>query len=101
MLNLLRGIGSDLAGTVGFARGALEAVVFGGLAALALFVTNADLTVLGLSEESIPIAVALFLIGIRTAEGFADQIDPAKKRGSAEEEFPAEPITPPPGGDMA
>ncbi len=57
-----------------------EAVVFGGLAAIALYFTSADLTVLGFSEESIPLVIAIFLIGIRTIEGFADQIDPAKQR---------------------
>lgn len=80
MLDLLRGLGGNLAASVGFARGALEAVVFGGLAAITLFFTSADLTVLGLSEESIPVAIAIFLIVMRTVEGFADQIDPAKQR---------------------
>lgn len=80
MLDTLRGLGNNLAATVGFARGAVEAAIFGGLAAITLYFTSADLTVLGFSEESIPIAVAGFLIAIRTLEGFVDQIDPAKQR---------------------
>ena len=55
---------------VGLVRGAVEAAVLGGLGALIIYVTSADL---GSWVWVAPVIVQ----GIRFLEGLADQIDPA------------------------
>lgn len=71
--NLLRGIvGSPW--VVGLARGIAEAAVLAGLAVLAGALVSEDVP-----AALLPLGPAL-LAGIRTLEGIADNIDPAKKR---------------------
>jgi len=79
IINALRGIGFKHA-HVGAARGLLEATVIGGLTAFGLAFTSLDLEVLGVPTYVIPFAVGGVLFGKRTAEGWADGIDPTTPR---------------------
>ncbi len=80
MFQTLRGLNDALPVVVGAARGFVEAIVFGGLAAAAVFIFDFDVTVLGVNEELVPLLVPAAILALRTAEGYADQIDPAKVR---------------------
>jgi hypothetical protein len=70
--NVLHGVGFPPV-LVGLARGLAEAMVLAALGAAAVFIADADL---GDKAWLGPIIWA----GIRTAEGWADQIDPTKRR---------------------
>jgi hypothetical protein len=77
IIELLRGL--DLPPWVASViRGAIEATVLGGLAALAIFLTEIQID--GVPDYMAAIAIGLGLKVIRVAEGAADSIDPAKKR---------------------
>ena len=76
--DVVRGLGDTPAVVVGFARGLLEAVAFGAIAGAAVWIGDFDLTILGINEDYIPALVATALWVKRTAEGYADQIDPSK-----------------------
>lgn len=75
-MNLLRGIDFPPA-LVGAARGVVEAIAFGALTAAA-----AALTALDVPPEW-TWAVMAALVGVRSLEGVADHIDPAKKRAGS------------------
>lgn len=89
LLSLLRGIDIPPV-AVGFARGAAEVAVMAAIIALGTYVsTEIDLnnTVLG---------AGVFWWSVRTAEGLADHIDPAKKRApSSSGSSPAPPAPAP------
>lgn len=70
-MDLLRGLTTP-AWAVGVARGLLEAIVLAVLAYLVTWLGGGDLP-----EWLIPWAPAMILI-LRSLEGLADQIDPAK-----------------------
>lgn len=69
-MDIIRGLEAP-AWLVGLARGVLEAAIFGAFAALSEF---------ALGE---PVFGPLLLAAIRTAEGLADQVDPAKRRSAS------------------
>ena len=94
MLDTVRGVNDALPVVVGALRGLAEAVVFGGLAAGAVFLTDFDFTVVGVDENLIPLIVPAIIFGLRTVEGYADQIDPAKQRSKANEALPDPPRDP-------
>ena len=71
-MKYLRGIGIP-AWLVGLARGALEAAV---LAVLLVGIQWLEVADLGDYAALAPLAI----LGLRTAEGFADNIDPEKSR---------------------
>ena len=71
-MKYLRGIGVP-AWLVGLARGVVEAVALAVLLVLIQWLEVADL---GDYAALAPLAI----LGLRTAEGFADNIDPSKKR---------------------
>jgi len=79
MLKYLRGIDIP-APLVGFARGALEAFVMAGLAALILTWQNTDFHLLGLNDTTSLIVGGGGVWVWRTVEGIADHIDPSKPR---------------------
>ena len=70
-MDLLRGLRIP-AWIVGIARGVLEAAILAGLAELALVLPGV------LPQESVWLVIGVALI--RAGEGWADNIDPAKKR---------------------
>jgi len=80
MFDTVRGVNNALPVVVGAARGFAEAVVFGGCAAAIVWLTDFDVTVLGVDEGLVPFIVPTAILALRTAEGYMDQIDPAKKR---------------------
>jgi hypothetical protein len=71
-MRYLRGIGIP-AWLVGLLRGIVEAMILAGILALISWLEVADL---GDYAALAPLAI----LGLRTAEGFADNIDPSKKR---------------------
>ncbi len=76
--DVVRGLGDAPAVVVGAARGAVEAVVLAGLGAFAVYVQDYDFTLLGVDENVTIFAIPAILFVVRTLEGYADQIDPAK-----------------------
>ncbi len=78
ILDVVRGLGDFPAVVVGFARGAVEAVVLAGLGAFAIYVQDYDFSILGIDEGVTIFALPAILWVVRTVEGYADQIDPAK-----------------------
>lgn len=69
MLNLLRGLNAP-AWLVGFVRGAVETAVVAAIGAVILYVSD--------SEFSSEMWAVMLILGLRTLEGLADQIDPSK-----------------------
>ena len=78
ILDVVRGLGDFPAVVVGFARGAVEAAVLAGLGAFAIYVQGYDFSILGIDEGVAIFALPAILWVVRTVEGYADQIDPAK-----------------------
>ena len=78
ILDVVRGLGDFPAVVVGFARGAVEAAVLAGLGAFAIYVQDYDFSILGIDEGVAIFALPAILWVVRTVEGYADQIDPAK-----------------------
>ncbi len=69
MFDIIRGLNVP-AWLVGFIRGALETAVVVALGAVVLYIAD--------SEFSSEMWAVMLIWGLRTLEGFADQIDPAK-----------------------
>ncbi len=74
----LRGVGNTAASVVGFARGLVEGSILAGLAYAAVYITDYDFGILGVNEEFAPLLIGAAVLGIRSLEGLADQIDPTK-----------------------
>lgn len=89
LLELLRGR-SVAPVLVGFVRGTLEGIAFLVIAELALLITSVNLEAWGIPSDVIPFALFGWSSVRRTAEGWADQIDPAKKRLPPERSQPVE-----------
>ena len=78
-ITLLRGIGIPPT-IVGFARGALEAAALGAVGALIVTWQNTDFHLLGLNDTTSLMVGSGGVWVWRIIEGFADHIDPDKKR---------------------
>lgn len=74
VLTVLRGIDVPPV-VVGFARGLAEAVVLAALGAAAVYLTDGDNV-----PDNIEFVLPGAFLVIRTLEGIADHIDPAKQR---------------------
>lgn len=74
-MNILRGIDVP-AWLTGLARSIVEAAVFAGLIVLTDWLASGDV------PDELKTWAPLIIVGIRTIEGLADQIDESKKRAS-------------------
>ena len=80
LIALLRGVPHDF-GTprpvfVGLARGLVEATLLGAVAAATVYVSSVDVS------TDLAFVATGAITGLRTLEGFIDQIDPKTERGS-------------------
>ena len=80
LIALLRGVphkfGVPRPVFVGLARGLVEATLLGAVAAATVYVSSAEV------PTDLTFVAAGVITGLRTLEGFIDQIDPSKSRGA-------------------